>query len=42
MWLQYALNQHDKLVSVHDVNRGKSDVRCPYCQGELTAKEREN
>ena len=39
MWLQYALNQHDKLVSVHDVNRGKSDVRCPYCQGELTAKK---
>lgn len=39
MWLQYALDKDDNLVSVHDVRRGKSDIRCPYCQGELTAKK---
>ena len=39
MWLQYALDKDDNLVSVHDVKRGRSDVRCPYCQGELTAKK---
>ena len=39
MWLQYALNKEDNLVSVHECPRGRSDVRCPYCQGELTAKK---
>ena len=39
MWLQYALEQNDNLVSVHDVKRGKSNIRCPYCRGELTAKK---
>lgn len=39
MWLQYALNKDDNLVSIHDVKRGRSNIRCPYCQGELTAKK---
>lgn len=39
MWLQYALNEDNNLVSVHDVKRGRSNVKCPYCQGELTAKK---
>lgn len=39
MWLQYALDRDNNLVSVHDVKRGRSDIRCPYCQGELTAKK---
>lgn len=39
MWLQYALDKDDNLVSVHDVERGRSNVKCPYCQGELTAKK---
>ena len=39
MWLQYALDKDNNLVSIHDVKRGKSDIRCPYCQGELTAKK---
>ena len=39
MLLEYALNKDDKLVSVEDVKRGRSDIRCPYCQGELTAKK---
>ena len=39
MWLQYALDKDNNLVSVHDVKRGRSDIRCPYCQGELTAKK---
>ena len=39
MWLQYALDKDDNLVSVHDVKRGRSNIRCPYCKGELTAKK---
>ena len=39
MWLQYALDKNDNLVSVHDCPRGRSNIRCPYCQGELTAKK---
>ena len=39
MWLQYALDKDNNLVSVHDVKRGRSNIRCPYCQGELTAKK---
>ena len=39
MWLQYALDKDNNLVSIHDVKRGKSDIRCPYCQGELMAKK---
>ena len=39
MWLQYALDNDDNLVSVHDVKRGRINIRCPYCQGELTAKK---
>lgn len=39
MLLQYALDKDDNLVSVDDVKRGRSNIRCPYCQGELTAKK---
>lgn len=39
MWLQYALDRDNNLVSVHDVKRGRSNIRCPYCQEELTAKK---
>ena len=39
MWLQYALDKDNNLVSVGDVQRGKSNIRCPYCQGELTARK---
>ncbi|WP_319423413.1 competence protein CoiA family protein [Pleurocapsa sp. FMAR1] len=39
MWLQYALGKDNNLVSVHDCPRGRSEIRCPYCQGELTAKK---
>ena len=35
----YALDKDGNLVSVYDVPRGRSDIRCPYCQGELTAKK---
>ena len=39
MWLQYSLDKNDNLVSVHDCPKGRSDIRCPYCQGELIAKK---
>ncbi len=41
MWLQYGLDKDDNLVSVHDVKRGRSGIRCPYCKGELIAKKGE-
>lgn len=39
MWLQYAIDKENNLVSIDDVGRGRSEIRCPYCQGELTAKK---
>lgn len=39
MWLQYALDQDNNLVSVDDVDRCKNNYYCPYCQGELIAKK---
>ncbi|WP_375514256.1 GIY-YIG nuclease family protein [uncultured Nostoc sp.] len=39
MWLQYGIDQDKTLVSIEDVPRGKTQVRCPYCDGELTAKK---
>ena len=39
MWLQYALDKDNNLVSIDEVKRGRSNVRCPYCQGELIAKK---
>lgn len=39
MWLKYALDIDGNLVSINDVKRGKTNTRCPYCYGELTAKK---
>ena len=39
MWLRYGIDQDKTLVPIEDVSRGKTQLRCPYCEGELTAKK---
>ncbi|MBD2458389.1 GIY-YIG nuclease family protein [Nostoc sp. FACHB-87] len=39
MWLQYGLDKDNTLVSIEDAPRGKTDLRCPYCDGLLTGKK---
>lgn len=39
MWLRYGIDQDKTLVPIEDVPRGKTQLRCPYCDGELTAKK---
>ena len=39
MWLSYGVNQENKFVSIEDSPRGKTQLKCPYCGGELTAKK---
>lgn len=39
MWLQYGVDSDGALVSIDDVPRGKNNLKCPYCQGGLTAKK---
>ena len=37
--LRYGVDQDKTLVSIEYVPRGKTQLRCPYCGGELTAKK---
>ncbi|ACB54267.1 hypothetical protein cce_4921 [Crocosphaera subtropica ATCC 51142] len=39
MWLEYGLNEAQNLISISEVTRGKTALKCPYCQGELIAKK---
>lgn len=39
MWLQYALDKDNNPVSIKDVKRGRTDLRCPCCGRELIAKK---
>lgn len=39
MWLTYGIDPDNALVAISDVPRGKTDLRCPYCGGPLTAKK---
>lgn len=39
MWLKYGVNENGILICVADVNSGKTSLKCPYCNGELTAKK---
>ncbi|MEO0647062.1 MAG: GIY-YIG nuclease family protein [Cyanobacteria bacterium J06650_10] len=38
-WLEYGIDGQNSLVSIRDVGRGRSKLRCPYCAGLLTAKK---
>ena len=39
MWLKYGVNQDGTLVCIQDINRGKTNLKCPYCNSGLTAKK---
>ena len=41
MWLNYGIGRDGELVPIERVQRGKTDLQCPYCQGQLTAKKGE-
>ncbi len=39
MWLRYGVAADETLVSIENVPSGKTQLGCPYCDGELTAKK---
>ncbi|WP_082209856.1 GIY-YIG nuclease family protein [Fischerella sp. PCC 9605] len=39
MWLKYGLDKDGTLVSIDDVSKGKTLLKCPYCRSGLTAKK---
>ncbi|MDZ8069023.1 MAG: GIY-YIG nuclease family protein [Nostoc sp. DedQUE08] len=39
MWLKYGVNEDGILICIEDINRGRTLLKCPYCNGELTAKK---
>ncbi|WP_298913020.1 GIY-YIG nuclease family protein [uncultured Nostoc sp.] len=39
MWLKYGVNEDGILICIEDINRGKTLLKCPYCQGSLLAKK---
>lgn len=39
MWLQYGINENGDLVEVDSAPRGKTNLRCPYCENALIAKK---
>ncbi|MBE9146419.1 competence protein CoiA family protein [Planktothrix mougeotii] len=41
MWLNYGIDADKSLISIDEVGRGKTRLKCPYCDGTLTAKKGE-
>ncbi len=39
IWLNYGVDANNKLVSIEEVNSGKSNLICPYCGRALIAKK---
>ncbi|MGE5658854.1 MAG: GIY-YIG nuclease family protein, partial [Actinomycetota bacterium] len=39
MWLKFGVAPSGELVSIDEVARGKTNLTCLYCGGELTAKK---
>ncbi|GAA6616721.1 GIY-YIG nuclease family protein [Scytonema sp. NUACC26] len=39
MWLKYGTDEDKTLVSIEEVSRGKTSLKCPYCDQGLTAKK---
>lgn len=39
MWLKYGVNEEGILICIEDINRGKTSLKCPYCNSSLTAKK---
>lgn len=41
MFIEYGLNEYDELVYVEQVARGITNLKCPYCGGQLLARKGE-
>ncbi|NET45972.1 GIY-YIG nuclease family protein [Okeania sp. SIO2B3] len=39
MWLKYGVSSSNDLISINEVNSGKTNLTCLYCGGKLTAKK---
>ncbi|MGV0104757.1 Competence protein CoiA [Nostoc sp. DSM 114160] len=39
MWLKYGVNEEGILICIEDIKRGKTSLKCPYCNSGLTAKK---
>ncbi|WP_414588905.1 GIY-YIG nuclease family protein [Scytonema sp. PCC 10023] len=39
MWLKFGVDEDGTLVSISDVTKGKTLLKCPYCDRRLTAKK---
>jgi hypothetical protein len=39
MWLKYGVDENETLVCIEDITRGKTSLKCPYCDSGLTAKK---
>lgn len=39
MWLKYGVDKDGILICIEDINRGKTSLKCPYCNSGLTAKK---
>ena len=39
MWLKYGVDEAGTLVNIEDTIRGKTSLKCPYCDSGLTAKK---
>lgn len=39
MWLKYGVNEEGILICIEDITRGRTSLKCPYCQGGLLAKK---
>ena len=39
MWLNYGVDESNKLVAIEDVASGRTVLRCPYCGRALIAKK---
>lgn len=39
MWLKYGVDEDGVFVSIDDTSKGKTKLKCPYCNNGLTAKK---
>lgn len=39
MFLEYGVNEHNELVHISQSRRGKTELACPYCGGNLIARK---
>jgi hypothetical protein len=39
MLLRYGVNENNALVGIEEVSSGKTQLKCPYCEGNLIAKK---